>query len=53
LGQDSPAVRNANGTGRCLTAAGALDFGYLPGGELRIDSVWWKGVYGSSSPQHP
>jgi hypothetical protein len=28
-----------------LDSTGALDFGYLPGGEIRIDSVWWKGVY--------
>jgi hypothetical protein len=28
-----------------LDSSGALDFGYLPGGELRIDSVWWKGVW--------
>jgi hypothetical protein len=28
-----------------LGGDGALDFGYLPGGELRIDSVWWKGVW--------
>jgi hypothetical protein len=28
-----------------LDSSGALDFAYLPGGELRIDSVWWKGVW--------
>jgi hypothetical protein len=28
-----------------LDSTGALDFGYLPGGEIRIDSVWWKGVW--------
>ncbi|MEM4227960.1 MAG: hypothetical protein QW793_07285, partial [Candidatus Caldarchaeum sp.] len=28
-----------------LDSTGALDFGYLAGGEYTIDGVWWKGVW--------
>jgi hypothetical protein len=28
-----------------LDSTGALDFGFLAGGELKIEGVWWKGVW--------
>ncbi|BAJ50413.1 hypothetical protein CSUB_C0553 [Candidatus Caldarchaeum subterraneum] len=28
-----------------LDSTGALDFGYLAGGQYTIDGVWWKGVW--------
>jgi hypothetical protein len=28
-----------------LDSTGALDFGFMAGGELKIEAVWWKGVW--------